>query len=429
MNFSFKKLITSLVDIIIESPSSILFIILGIIFSVAMIVNMKKNKTIGKTLYITGWIFIIAFIIIKYNNFISKIFDNLINTIFMQIFFPNLAAYTAIIIITNIIFLHTIFNKKNNMTNKLINSPFFIAIMVLMVHTIDQISKNNINIYQRKEVYSNDKIVTIIESTTLIFTLWIIILISKIIIKKLIKKSDEKIIQEYNENKTNEETIGEESEPPTAIPSVEINKSINNEPILNPTIEVVNTPNVNPTTKPVINNTPILNPTIEIPNNVVNTPNVNPTTKPAINNTPILNPTIEVPNNVVNTPNINSTTKPVINNTPATVVPNNVINTSNINPTTKPAINNTPILNPTIEVPNNVVNTPNVNPTTKSEVNNTPVTIVPNNPVVEKKEIASTPKIFNSLPANNSIQKEKIKPIIVFPKTEEKKEEIEVLKI
>ena len=429
MNFSFKKLITSLVDIIIESPSSILFIILGIIFSVAMIVNMKKNKTIGKTLYITGWIFIIAFIIIKYNNFISKIFDNLINTIFMQIFFPNLAAYTAIIIITNIIFLYTIFNKKNNMTNKLINSPFFIAIMVLMVHTIDQISKNNINIYQRKEVYSNDKIVTIIESTTLIFTLWIIILISKIIIKKLIKKSDEKIIQEYNENKTNEETIGEESEPPTAIPSVEINKSINNEPILNPTIEVVNTPNVNPTTKPVINNTPILNPTIEIPNNVVNTPNVNPTTKPAINNTPILNPTIEVPNNVVNTPNINSTTKPVINNTPATVVPNNVINTSNINPTTKPAINNTPILNPTIEVPNNVVNTPNVNPTTKSEVNNTPVTIVPNNPVVEKKEIASTPKIFNSLPANNSIQKEKIKPIIVFPKTEEKKEEIEVLKI
>ena len=61
MNFSIKKLVLSLIDIIVGSPSSILFIILGLIFSIAMIINLKKNKTMGKTLYLIGWIFIILF--------------------------------------------------------------------------------------------------------------------------------------------------------------------------------------------------------------------------------------------------------------------------------------------------------------------------------------------------------------------------------
>ena len=90
MTFSFKKLITSLINIIIDSPSSILFIILGLLFSIAMIINIKKNKTMGKTLYLIGWIFIISFVIIKYNTFMSKIFDNLILNVIRQIFFPNI---------------------------------------------------------------------------------------------------------------------------------------------------------------------------------------------------------------------------------------------------------------------------------------------------------------------------------------------------
>ena len=295
MNFSIKKLITSLVNIIIGSPTSILFIILGIIFSIAMIINMKKNKTIGKTLYMTGWIFIIAFIIIKYNNYISKILDNLINTIFMQIFFPNLAAYAIIIILTNIIFLYTVFNKNSNITTKLINSPFFITIMVLMVHTIDLISKNNINIYQRKEVYSNDKIVAIIEGTTLIFTLWIITLISKYILKKLIKKSDEKIKKEYEDNQNKEtptETPIKETiipnEASTIAPPIKETTIPNEISTITPTIEKTIIPNevstIAPTIKETIipNEVSIVTPTIEktiIPNEA---PTITRAIEPAI---------------------------------------------------------------------------------------------------------------------------------------------------
>ena len=152
----------TLLNIFEGSPSSILFIILGIIFTLAMIINIKKNKKIGKTLYIIGWIFIISFIIIRYNSYLSKIFDNLINQIFMQIFFPNLATYVILIIITNIIFLISI-NRKNikNLT-KVINSIFFIVIMIMMVYTLEQIISNNINFYSTEEVYTNQNFLVLI---------------------------------------------------------------------------------------------------------------------------------------------------------------------------------------------------------------------------------------------------------------------------
>lgn len=219
----------TLLNIFEGSPSSILFIILGIIFTLAMIINIKKNKKIGKTLYIIGWIFIISFIIIRYNSYLSKIFDNLINQIFMQIFFPNLATYVILIIITNIIFLISI-NRKNikNLT-KVINSIFFIVIMIMMVYTLEQIISNNINIYSTEEVYTNQNVLVLIESTTILFTIWTVILISKFIISKLIKKSDEKIIEEYQEKQISDNSI-KKVEKPNIIPENESNN-----------IEVLNT--------------------------------------------------------------------------------------------------------------------------------------------------------------------------------------------
>ena len=378
MSFSIKKLIMSLINIIIESPTSILFIILGIIFSVAMIINMKKNKTIGKTLYLAGWIFIIAFILIKYNNYLSTIFDNLINTIFRQIFFPNLASYTIIIIITNIIFLYTVFNKKNSIANKLINSPFFITIMVLMVHTIDQISKNNVNVYEKKEVYSNSNIVTLIESTTLLFTLWIIILISKHIIRQLIKKSDEKIKEEFKE-KT--ETNIESTENPAIVPTPETTNTVLDNPAVVPTPEPTNTvldnPNIVPTPEPT--NTVLDNPTIvptpEPTNTVLDNPTIAPTPEPTntVLDNPTIAPTPEHINTVIENPAVVPTPEPInqineIENTKTLITPNNIFNgipSNNVQPITpipKPNSENQEI--------NNEINTPNIFNSSPTNVNN-----------------------------------------------------------
>ena len=128
----------------------------------------------------------------------------------MQIFFPNLATYVIIIVITNVIFLISINKKDIKNLTKFINSIFFIIIMVMMIYTLEQIISNNINIYDTEEVYTNQNVLVLIESTTILFTIWMIILLSKLAISKLIKKSDEKIKEEYKKEQKPELEIKSE---------------------------------------------------------------------------------------------------------------------------------------------------------------------------------------------------------------------------
>ena len=254
IEFSLENFINTLISIITGSPTSILFIILGIIFTIAMIINIKKNKTVGKTLFIIGWIFIILFIVIKYNGYISKLFDNLINTIFMQIFFPNLATYIIIITVTNVIFLYTILNKKSKILSKITNSLFFSVIMVLMVYTLDLIIASKINIYEKNELYTNKQVLTLIEATTIIFSIWIIIILSKLTITKLINKSNEKLLEQENEKITNNQDQPiEQSQNTTQIEPVQPIEQIQNTTQIEPVqpIEQIQSPTQIESVKPI----------------------------------------------------------------------------------------------------------------------------------------------------------------------------------
>ena len=279
IEFSANNFVKTLISIITGSPTSILFIVLGVIFTIAMIVNVKKNKTIGKSLFIIGWIFIILFVIIKYNGYLSKLFDNLINTVFRQIFFPNLATYIIIIIITNIIFLYTILNKKTKTLSKITNSIFFSLIMVLMVYTLDLIIKNKINVYEQEQLYTNEQVLTIIEASTIIFGLWILIIISKFSIKKLINKSNEKILKEFKNEETNTNEQAAKVETTPSAKPIEPIQPVETTPIAKP-IEPIQPVETTPIAKPIepiqqVEATPIAKP-IEPIQPVETTPIVQP---------------------------------------------------------------------------------------------------------------------------------------------------------
>ena len=188
-----NSFINTLIEAISSSPTSFVTLIAGIIFLIAMIISLRKHKNMGKTLFIIGWLFIILFIIFRYSDHLTTLFDNLINNVFMQIFFPNLATYVIIIAITNFIFLFTILKGNSKTSNKLINSLFFTVIMLLLILVLDVIIKNEINIYEKLTVYSNQTLLILIEATTIFFILWLIILGSKAIVSKLISKSDKKV--------------------------------------------------------------------------------------------------------------------------------------------------------------------------------------------------------------------------------------------
>ena len=78
--------------------------------------------------------------------------------------------------------------------------------------TINLIVTNKINIYEPLTVYSNKTLLVLIEFTTLTFVAWVTLLLSIKIVKKLIKKSDEKVTQDFLKNKNENQTNNESDE-------------------------------------------------------------------------------------------------------------------------------------------------------------------------------------------------------------------------
>lgn len=151
---------------------SIIAIISFIIFQVA---NKLSNKKITKLLFLILYIGIFGTLLYFYNNQILTFIDYLINNIFILLFFPNLAIYTLIIIISNILIIKTIF-RKNNKVLKNINIIFFILFNIIFYLIIDNVSKNNINVYEQLSIYTNSDLLVLIQVSMYLFMFWLIIL-------------------------------------------------------------------------------------------------------------------------------------------------------------------------------------------------------------------------------------------------------------
>lgn len=151
----------------------IILLIIGYIFSSTNKKTIKRNKTI----YIVFSLCILVFLLIAYSSSIDKIFDNMINNLFIVIYFPNLAVYFAAIIATSIILWFSIFNFKTSEIIKKVNLIIYIIINYLFALLLYTISDNKLNIFKQESIYGNKQATALIELTSIIFVLWIIFLI------------------------------------------------------------------------------------------------------------------------------------------------------------------------------------------------------------------------------------------------------------
>ena len=205
--FSFFNSLKTIYSILSDKPSIFLFIIIGVILLVLSIVGIKKQKKINRWLFILGWVYFTLFIILNFFPSLLKMSDNFINEVFYQIFFPNFSTYIIILIITNIFFLIPFLSKKASKTFQIINTIWYFIIMVLALLSLEVINENNINIYERLNVFSNSKLLVLIQTSTIFFVFWIILDLIILIIKYLIGKSDEQIKEEKIDDKQEEEEI------------------------------------------------------------------------------------------------------------------------------------------------------------------------------------------------------------------------------
>lgn len=163
-----------------KDPFIISSIILAISFFVILIINNKlKSKTIKYLFLILSLIFLVLITIFD-NNYVYLLLKNLIT----YIWYPNYLIFVTVILLSDIILIHTGFNNKLSIKRKILNylifSISFSCYIIFLRFNIDITSYSSL--YQ-----SNSLIILRIESIS--FIAWFIL---TIIFKVIDRSSYEK---------------------------------------------------------------------------------------------------------------------------------------------------------------------------------------------------------------------------------------------
>lgn len=178
----------------ISAPVTIILIIfvIGIIYITSNTNKKKIQQT--KKIYIVLYTIAILILLGTSFNSISDIIENFNKNLFIVIYFPSLAVYSLAIIITNVIFLKTVFDTKINKIIKKINITVFIVIMYIFSLLVHIINKEELNVFKQESIYSNQNAHALIELTSIIFITWIMFIIIYKIYKKDNKGQIKKVI-------------------------------------------------------------------------------------------------------------------------------------------------------------------------------------------------------------------------------------------
>lgn len=174
-DFSLIEKLQLLMNVVATSPLFLFCSMLGIAVLIFYIINIKKEKKINKWIFVSIWGLLALILVINYNSVVLSLIDNLLDGIFKTIYFPNLAIYIVLLIISNVSFFYSIFSEKINKKNRISNFVEALIVDILLIFIIDIVQKNNINVYDELSIYSNSNLLVLLELTSSIFISWILV--------------------------------------------------------------------------------------------------------------------------------------------------------------------------------------------------------------------------------------------------------------
>ena len=141
-----------------------------------MIIDIIKHKKIRKRYYLASWLFIFLFIVTKYMSVIPTLVDNLINQIFLILYFPSIGVYMLLLIIINLGFIYSLI-KNIHKSYKILSGIISILMDLLFIFVINIILDNKIDITSEITLYTNSNLLVLLELSTALFVSWLLLII------------------------------------------------------------------------------------------------------------------------------------------------------------------------------------------------------------------------------------------------------------
>lgn len=168
-----------------------LFLFGLVIFTLLLIIFNKKIKSEAfKYIAILSWIVIAIAMSIKYSMSVKFLQQTLKSKTFTAIYFPNVVTYIFMLLISIYIFFVAIVKKEKSLVIKLINYTCFGVIWVNFILILREVFKHEITIYDPLTIFKYETLQVLIQTSTLIFVLWMIALLINYLSKHVTNRLD-----------------------------------------------------------------------------------------------------------------------------------------------------------------------------------------------------------------------------------------------
>ncbi len=202
---SFIDKIKLLFSLLFDFKGILIFSVLILVFTILYLlkrINIKRY-TIGISLSL---LLVLLISIISNYKILSNTFDDFFTVFFRGIYFPSIYLYISTLVIVLFTFIFSLINIKLKRVYKIINKIMFVINTVLFAIIINIIAKDKVDIFSINSLYSNTKLVGILEISMNVFLLWIgslfVSYITNLLSDRMVTKKE--IVKEVIDDKVKE---------------------------------------------------------------------------------------------------------------------------------------------------------------------------------------------------------------------------------
>ena len=161
-------------DLIMNSNIFIVLVMLIIGVFLLRLTNKINNKKMGIIIYLVE-LAIFGVVFYTEKDSAIAITDNLIDNIFLNFYFPSIYVYLFILVVSITMFVYTLLNRFISNTYRIITNTYFLLFNFIFILLVKVIIENDIDIFAKESLFTNNNTLVLLELSTLLFFIYIII--------------------------------------------------------------------------------------------------------------------------------------------------------------------------------------------------------------------------------------------------------------
>ncbi len=141
-----------------------------------LFLNLKTNKRIIKLFVPVSTLLFLAFIAMGFHNYVVAAVDQLIKMILNYFYFPSMAFYFVIIILSTIYLIYNVWTNKFSEKYKILNYSFALILYILFIGLFSYVVSNGISLSMDYSIYKDKYIISFVQISNIVFAIWCVTL-------------------------------------------------------------------------------------------------------------------------------------------------------------------------------------------------------------------------------------------------------------